>query len=112
MEMAYATTRAITRMLARIAALAGTVVPGCVWARARRTVHRTAMIVLCAGADKRRSIPANGLFPLRRTLLCCRQIFGARGEPTAADRRRVRLHHRRRRLGRLPARQPAVRRSQ
>src|SRR5437660_6901695 len=69
--------RAITRMLARIAALAGTVVPGCDPARAQRAVHRAAMIVPSPEADKRPRNPAAGLFPLRRTLLCCRQTFGS-----------------------------------
>src|SRR6266571_2742175 len=33
------------------------------------------MIVPPAGTDKRRPVSAAGLFPLRRTLLCCRRMF-------------------------------------
>src|SRR5260370_24167345 len=39
------------------------------------------MIVPPAGTDKRRPVSAAGLFPLRRTLLCCRRMFREHAVP-------------------------------
>src|SRR5690349_12397420 len=116
------------RMLMLIAAsFKGTVVPGCDGgARAARR-WPPIMIEPQAAADKRcAGLAKRALLPVAKAAIlpasgaaarCSARANDATGSETRAsderptDRRRVRLHHRRRWLGGLPARQSAVRRS-